>query len=91
MFQLISTTERIARKQHACDSCIWLSELDDLSGFTFADKRILVNLLRKRKGMIAPGDKYTECIGKYDGEIFRSRFIAEAHKLCRDYDVYIYD
>jgi len=91
MNQHISTTERTARKDYSCMSCEWLAELDDFSSFSFAEKRLLVTLLRKKKGMIRKGEKHMFCVGKYEGEIITSRYIQEAHELCKKHDVYSYD
>lgn len=89
--QHIITIERTARKEYRCNACEWLSELDDFSWFSFAEKRQVVKLLRKNKGMINKGEKYMHCTYKYDGEIHVSRFLQEAHELCKNHDVYYYD
>jgi hypothetical protein len=89
--QHIITIERTARKEYACCACEWLSELDDFRWFSFAEKRQVVNLLRKKKGVISKGEKYMHCTYKYDGGIQVSRYLQEAHELCKKHDVYCYD
>lgn len=87
----IACVERTARKEHKCMSCEWLAEFDDFSGFSFAEKRVLVTLLRKKGGMIQKGDKYMEYVGKFEGEIHKTRYHKAAHELCKKHDVYCYD
>lgn len=88
---MITYTERTARKEHRCMSCEWLISIDDFSDFSFAEKRILVKLLRHKRGMIQKGDKYVEYVGKYDGEIHKVRYHQEAHRLCEKHDIYCND
>ncbi|PRY29830.1 hypothetical protein CLV58_12592 [Spirosoma oryzae] len=92
MADFLGKTTQKARKEYDCDSCYWIKESikeDGIRHISFADKRVIVVLIRLNKGKIRKGDTYDRCSYKQDGELFFSTLhLPEAHRICRDYDLY---
>lgn len=91
MADFLGKTTQKARKEYNCDSCYWIKEAianDGIRHIPFSDKRIIVDLIRRRKGKIKKGDTYERVSHVDEGTFFVSHNFPQAIELCQKYDLY---
>lgn len=84
---VIRITNRIAKKKHLCNACLFLFESDYRSlGATISEYRQIISAKREN-GYIRPGEAYQEVVTTDEG-MFTFRQKPAIDEICRKYDLY---
>lgn len=89
----LPTTTQVARKKHECNASIWVKEYLQESGpgqvpLTFAERRLVVQMVRWQKCMILPGQSYIKHT-YVDDDGFQTIPSNQAmHELAKKYKMY---
>jgi hypothetical protein len=85
--ELLRSSNPIARRDYACDACVWLFESNYRYGLTISEYRSIVKA-KRNDFKIKAGSKYVyQCCKNY-GDFYVFRAIPEIHAICLKYDMY---
>lgn len=85
---ILSVKQRIARKEHKCNACLFLFEADYRNlGATFSEYRQIAKA-RMLNGKIMPGEKYEEVFFEDAGAVGTFKQKPDIHDICQRYDLY---
>jgi len=87
MATVLSEKMPIAKKDHQCDACIWLSEGGLPFGITISEMKMFIKA-RRDKFKIKKGMKYIKQANLFGGEFCCFKARPEIHEICLKYDIY---
>lgn len=89
MVRVIKDSVVTARKDHQCDSCLWIRESLDHYGnpYTFAEWR-LIAAAKKANWKILKGETYNKQVNTMDGYMYTFKSRPGLDTICHKYELF---